>query len=263
MSVSVFGNGNAGLVGGGSGAAGADGFPGGYTFKMTFRTGTSPSASTGEFKYNNATVASVTALYSAKTDRSSVSLTAVLNSVVANDLIKLWVVSDQTKWAIYKVTASTDNTTYQTFTVTHVASNSTFSDTSVIAFSICKAGPTGASGGALGSTPTITAGTGAGTPGPIVIDANSDTKAGGFSIVTGGSPATDATIVTVTFSSALAAAPKSVIISPANKVTRNLAINQQPFVLFSDVLAASFKITSNTTALGTTTYRWYYSVDPT
>jgi hypothetical protein len=261
------GSGNINITGatGATGAAGADGFPGGYTFQMTWRSGTGASGSTGEFKYNNATVASVTSLYSAKTDRSSSSLTAVLNNIVRGDYIKVWKVSDQTKWAVFAVTSSTDNTTYQTLGVTYVAANSTFSDTDVIAFSICKAGPSGAIGGVVGTTPSVSSSTGlrtSGTPATIAMATGSDDESGVITCTPGGSPATSALMATVTFSAAYVGTPKAVILTPANAAAQTLLdTGAFPYVNDVDTTSALFKMYTGAVALTTgTAYRFHYKV---
>jgi hypothetical protein len=248
-----------------AGATGADGFPGGYTFRMTFRTGTGPSGSTGEFKYNNATVASVTALYSAKTDFSSSSLTDVLNNIARGDFIKLWRISDQTKWAVFQVTSSTDNTTYQTLAVTYVAANSTFADTNPIAFSICKAGPTGAIGGIVGTTPGVTSSTGlrtSGTPATISMATGSDDESGVITCTPGGAPATSALAFTVTFSAAYVNTPKAVILTPANAAAQALLdTGAFPYINDVDTTTALFKCYTGAVALTTGTgYRFHYKV---
>jgi hypothetical protein len=257
------GSGNINITGT-PGATGADGYPGGYTFEMTWRSGTGPSGSTGEFKYNNATVASVTALYSAKTDRSSSSLTDVLNNVAKGDYIKVWRVSDPTKWAVFAVTSSTDNTTYQTIAVTHVASSSTFSDTNVIAFSICKAGTPGGAGGSVGSTPSVASGTGlrsGGTPGTISMDTGSDDEAGSITFTPGGTPLASNIVGTVTFSAAYTNVPKAVLLTPGNEAGAVLAAGQMPYVKRANTTASKFEIWSGTTSLVTgTSYNFHYAV---
>lgn len=106
-------------------------------------------------------------------------------------------------------------------------------------------------GGAIAST---VAGTGAGTGPTITIGANGVDGAHILNVTTGtGTPAADATIVTVTY--AVAATNDSVVvISPNNKATRALAVTVAPFPVGA---AANYVLTSNGTGLATSTaYSW-------
>ena len=107
-------------------------------------------------------------------------------------------------------------------------------------------------------TVTIAAGTGAGTS-PTVSVTGTDI-AGVISVTTGsGSPATDATVATITFGTAYGASPIAVILTPANALTAAIAAAATPFA--STITTTEFLITSNGVALDTATaYQWYYSV---
>jgi Pectate lyase superfamily protein len=109
-------------------------------------------------------------------------------------------------------------------------------------------------------TPTLTAGTGAGTS-PTVSITGGD-LAGNITVTTGsGSPATNATIVTVTFHQAYASAPRSVVLTPAEVNTASFAVGKAPFVDLATIGTTTFAIKSNATALTTaTTYKWFYQV---
>lgn len=110
------------------------------------------------------------------------------------------------------------------------------------------------------ATPTIAAGTGAGT-GPTISITGVDSN-GYISVTTGSAPATSATIATVTFaSSAYGSAPRTVILTPANAATAALAVAAQAVVIQANITTAVFVVTSGGTALAATTaYQWYYSV---
>ena len=104
-----------------------------------------------------------------------------------------------------------------------------------------------------GSAPTLAAGTGAGTS-PTVSIAGTDT-AGTITVTTGTSPATNATIVTVTFATAYASGPYC-LVTPANAATAALG-SAAAFVSSSST--TTFLLTSNAVALaGSTTYVWYF-----
>lgn len=130
------------------------------------------------------------------------------------------------------------------------------SDTTV--FSIDKAGHL-TTGGA--TAPSIAAGTGAGTS-PTVSLTNASDTAGLINVTTGsGTPATDATIATITFGTAHAASPRAVILTPANKATQSLALTTQPFVDSASPGTSSFIVKSNGVGLATATaYKWWYVV---
>lgn len=105
-----------------------------------------------------------------------------------------------------------------------------------------------------GGTPTTAAGTGAGTS-PTISILGTDI-AGEISVTTGTLPTgTNATIVTVTFSSVFAAAPYMVLY-PANAVTATLSGVSMVFVTGT---TTTFLIKSGTTALtAATAYKWNY-----
>jgi hypothetical protein len=114
------------------------------------------------------------------------------------------------------------------------------------------------------STPGIAAGTGAGTS-PSVSVTGGDV-AGMISVTTGsGSPAASATIATITFASAYAAAPRAVLLTPANANANGLYANasnsQHVYVDSANTTTAHFIVTSGTIALPTATaFQWYYQV---
>lgn len=111
-----------------------------------------------------------------------------------------------------------------------------------------------------GTAPAIAAGAGAGTL-PTVAISGSDL--GGFiSITTGTVPTgTNATIATITFNAAFAAAPKAILLYPANALTATLSGVAMVFIDQSSTSTTTFIIVSGTTALtGSSAYKWSYVV---
>lgn len=112
-----------------------------------------------------------------------------------------------------------------------------------------------------GTISSVAGGTGAGTAPTITMGSGSTDLNGYIDVTTGTGCATDATVVTITFGLPYATAPKTIILSPANKATQNLAIGQQCFVNQAGIATTTFAITSNGTALAdATAYKWYYFI---
>jgi hypothetical protein len=108
-----------------------------------------------------------------------------------------------------------------------------------------------------GSTPTKTAGTGAGT-GPTITVAGNDT-AGTIAVTTGTAPAASATVVTVAFAVGYSASPVVVLLTPANAVTAALTGASQVYI--GSIGTGSFSMSVGTTNLvASTAYKWYYTV---
>ena len=106
------------------------------------------------------------------------------------------------------------------------------------------------------SATTNAPGTGAGTGASTTVTGTD--MAGSISITTGTTPATAATIITITFGVPLSAAPSAIVISPANAVTAALG-TAAPFI--TSVLTTGFSLSSNAVALtAATTYMWYFIV---
>ena len=104
-------------------------------------------------------------------------------------------------------------------------------------------------------TPTVAAGTGAGT-GPT-IDAKGNDQTGSVGVYTGSSPAASAPVLTITQQNACPVAPNPVL-TPANAVTAALSGTSAVFPVIDN--ASEWEIDSNTTALTAgTTYEWNYS----
>jgi hypothetical protein len=105
-------------------------------------------------------------------------------------------------------------------------------------------------------TPTIAAGTGAGTS-PTIAIAGSD-QAGVITLTAGSSPSASATVATVTFGQGFAATPQALVIVPGNAATAAIA------GWYGDKATLStsvFKLNTGSTALtGAGSYVWFYFV---
>lgn len=109
----------------------------------------------------------------------------------------------------------------------------------------------------VGSTPSNTPGTGAGT-GPTVT-VTGDDMAGALSVLTGTGPSASATVVTITFNAPYTAAPAGVCLQSSNTAAAALTGNAQVFV--SSLTQNTWVLTVGSTNLAaTTTYTWTYHV---
>lgn len=107
-----------------------------------------------------------------------------------------------------------------------------------------------------GNTPTIAAGTGAGTS-PTVSVVGTDT-AGTITITTGTSPTANATIATITFAGGAYNSAPYVSLTPSNKAAATLSGANMPF---PSSTTTTFVLTSSTTALtAATTYTFNYLI---
>jgi len=110
-----------------------------------------------------------------------------------------------------------------------------------------------------GSAPTIAAGTGAGTS-PTVSITGTD-LAGYIDVTTGTLPALSAIVATITFNATYGAAPKTVLLTPANVNSAALNGLGMVYVNQAGITATTFSITAGATALtAATAYKWYYHV---
>ncbi len=156
-------------------------------FKLVFDSSTSMAdPGTGEFRLNNATLASVTAI--AISDTSAEAGTVRPSWLTWDDstttatrgVLRLEKVgSGGSVWAEYQITAAvTDNTTWGQFTVSHIASAGTFTaaDEFVVLFSRTgNTGATGAAGASPGPTFTYSTTTTMADPGAGAIRLNNAT----------------------------------------------------------------------------------------
>lgn len=111
-----------------------------------------------------------------------------------------------------------------------------------------------------GTAPGIAAGTGAGTS-PTVSLAGNDVS-GVITITTGTSPSASATVATITFANAFAAAPKSVTLTPAEGNAGALTGTGAVFAGLSGISTTVWTMTVGSSALAAaTTYKFNYVVN--
>lgn len=134
------------------------GFPYGWD---TGTTGADPGSA--RVRGNNATLASITALYINETDAWGVDIGSVLGAITNGSVIRLSKVGAQANTLVMTVSGSiTDSGTYRAIPVTVTAVNGSFSSNDSLAFELAGgAGATGATGpqGPQGAASTITIGT--------------------------------------------------------------------------------------------------------
>jgi hypothetical protein len=115
----------------------------------------------------------------------------------------------------------------------------------------------GYASGTYASTPTFTAGSGAGTSPTLAANANSNDLSGYLTVTTGTSPAASAAIATGTFGTAYATLAKCVL-WPANAASSALTGAAKAYIPVGSNTA--FAITAGTTALAASTlYTWGYT----
>ncbi|MCB1713598.1 MAG: hypothetical protein KDK05_00505 [Candidatus Competibacteraceae bacterium] len=139
------------------GDTGAQGIFGGNSVNYNFSTSTTNSdPGSGNLRYNNATPASVTAIYIDDQDANAVDIQAWLrtlddSSSTVKGVLRLFKEDDAAVFAIYNLTAVTENTGYFTLTVTAVDDDGTFSNADSIVLTFNRTGDQGDTG-ATGST---------------------------------------------------------------------------------------------------------------
>lgn len=115
------------------------------------------------------------------------------------------------------------------------------------------------------TTPTIAAGTGAGSGGTGGSVSIAGTDVNGVVTVatpTGGTaPAASAVVATATFSAAYGSAPKVVLLAPANAAAAALSGNGAVFADAANLATTGFALSAGSTALAAgVTYKWFYHV---
>jgi len=118
-----------------------------FGLQFNFNSSTSTSPPSGEFRLNNASPASATAIYVSETDRNNAAIAAVLGAIPNGSTILISQANNPANYAYYSMSAQADNGTNRTLTVTHLASNGTFSGTVVLSWS-----PKGDPGSSAAST---------------------------------------------------------------------------------------------------------------
>jgi hypothetical protein len=105
--------------------------------------------------------------------------------------------------------------------------------------------------------PTIAAGAAAGTSPTVSIGSNSTDLAGTVSITTGTSPGTG-TLATITFNVAFAAAPRAILLTPANAAAAGVAADL--YANASNVTTAHFTVDAATALAASTAYQWFFAI---
>lgn len=143
---------------GATGATGAPGAAGGYNYK--FNTATSGDPTTGKLLFDNATIASATALHISETDDDAAALAGVLaawddSTSTIKGLVSVIDKSNPANYAYFNVTGTiTDAGTYDVFTVAHVASGGTIANNADVSVNFSRTGDLGATG-ASGTTASL------------------------------------------------------------------------------------------------------------
>ncbi len=139
------------------GADGTDGVNAGITFTFDTDTTTSADPGTGDVRFNNATLSSVTevAIDDNSAESGNPDISAYIatfdnstNTIKGQLLVK--VVANPEIFALYDVTARTDATTHNRLTVTHLASSGTFGNGDTITVEFFRVGDKGADGAGAG-----------------------------------------------------------------------------------------------------------------
>lgn len=141
---------------GSTGAAGVDGTSVGALYRWSNST-TDADPGTGIFRFNNATIASVTYLYVDNTDKNSNSMTSWLDSFdnSTNTSLKgiLYIrgMDDPTDFAVFQVTGTIiDGTGYRKVPVTHLASGGTWTSGDDYIIGFAPSGDKGTDGAGSG-----------------------------------------------------------------------------------------------------------------
>jgi hypothetical protein len=126
-----------------------------YDIELANTTDSDPGA--GLIKFNNATPASATELYIDDSTSDGVDLSTLFASFGAAGFIKIQSVADAGEWAIFKWTATTDQTGYWKFAVTPQASKGTLDDADAVLVEFDSGGSAAADASAITYTPAVSA----------------------------------------------------------------------------------------------------------
>lgn len=130
----------------GQGNDGRQGDIGGFTLLYDFEAGTGAPPSAGHLRLNNVAPGSVTHVYFADADRNAVDLQALFNALAAGDLIKIFAELDGSVFAIFSITAISDQSGYYDLTVAYLSGSGALSNYSNLGIGLSKKGSTGATG---------------------------------------------------------------------------------------------------------------------
>ncbi len=128
---------------GDQGDTGSDGV--GYSFVYEFDTGLVAPPGSGEIRFDNATISSVTTVWVHDTDRDSNDLDLNLDDFGAGDHIKI-VSEVDTDFATFEITSASDDGVYHTFNVTYIGNGGGFADAENISLAPAFSGLIGDTG---------------------------------------------------------------------------------------------------------------------
>jgi hypothetical protein len=118
---------------------------------LTFDTGTSAGAGSGEIRFNNAAIASTTNLFISETDADGAAIEAILASLSVGSQLILMTANSSANKAYFAVSgAVVDNGSDRTVPVTYQSHTGSFADGAATALTVSIKGATG-SAGATGS----------------------------------------------------------------------------------------------------------------
>lgn len=114
-----------------------------YTIDLSATTAADPGQ--GKIRFNNATLASVTAIYIDNTDTAGTDMSAFLDAMTNSQLVIKANDNLDSSFAVFDITTVTNSTGYRTLAVTHVASVA-FSAAEAVVIQLAKKGTAGAAG---------------------------------------------------------------------------------------------------------------------
>jgi hypothetical protein len=113
-----------------SGPAGANGQAGGDSFAWTFDTGvTNADPGSGKLRVNNATLASVTAIYVDQIDAAGINVGVWISEMLAGGVIKLFSNSNPAHFLLAQLSGVVSHTGYYELDIVNIAINGTFATT--------------------------------------------------------------------------------------------------------------------------------------
>lgn len=128
---------------GAAGTAGTQGVYGGFSSEWIFDDNTGSATGTGELRFNNVTLSSVTSIFINDTNADAADLEAFLDSFNNSGnfgTIRISKKSDSNVFWMGNVTVEVDSGTEHAITVTHVISNGTFTDADPVIVSFVNTG---------------------------------------------------------------------------------------------------------------------------
>jgi hypothetical protein len=133
---------------GSTGPTGSTGSAGqaGFGIRYTFNTTTSGPPASGQIRFNNGTIASVTQLFLHESDRNSAAISTVLANIPDGSSLIVFDESNSANYAFFSLTSQTDNGSDRTLTVTYLGHNGSFSNGASVSLGFAQRGSTGSTG---------------------------------------------------------------------------------------------------------------------